>query len=76
MLCFGALLAFSSNQTEAVCIVASLSLRKPVADRGKMYTRSETELCVTISVTMNTVYLHISHHDFLKHTHAYYSFAD
>jgi hypothetical protein len=76
VLCFRTLLAFSSNQTEADCIVAAFSLRKPVVDRGQIYKRNETNLCVTISVTTNTACLHISHHNFLKHAHAYYSFAD
>jgi hypothetical protein len=66
---------FSSNQTEDVSIVAAFPLRKPVLDGGQIYKRNETNMCINISVTMNTAHLHICHHNFLKHTHAYYSFA-
>jgi len=76
VLCFGTLLAFLSNQTEAVCIVAAFSLRKPVVDCGQIYKSNDTNMCITVSVTMNIAYLHISCHNFLKHTHVYYSFAD
>jgi hypothetical protein len=76
VLCFGTLLAFSSNETDAVCIVAAFSLRKPVVYGGQIYKRNETNMCIAISVTMNIAYLHINHHNSLKNTHAYYSFAD
>jgi formaldehyde-activating enzyme involved in methanogenesis len=75
VLCFGTLLAFSSSQTETVCIVVAFSLRKSVVDCRQIYKRNETNMCIAVSVTMNTAYVHISHHTFLKHTYACYSFA-
>jgi len=64
-------------QSDRSCLYrCCVSLRMPVADRGQIYRRNETNMCITISVTMNTAYLHISRHNFLKHPHAYYSFAD